>query len=64
MRTSTSTTSTIVSLVLRAVALAMGVAALVMSILGTADSETYVIILSIGLVTLALDALDRGPEPE
>jgi energy-converting hydrogenase Eha subunit A len=56
--------SDIISLVFRAVALAMGVAALVMSILGVADADTLVILLSIGLFTLALDALDRGPEPE
>jgi len=64
MKTSTSNVSTIISLVLRAVAMAMAVAAIVMSILGTVEAETLITLLSIGLFTLALDALDRGPEPE
>jgi len=64
MKTSTTNVSTIISLVLRAVAMAMAVAAIVMSILGTVDAETLITLLSIGLFTLALDALDRGPEPE
>jgi hypothetical protein len=64
MKTSTSNVSTIISFILRAVAMAMAVAALVLGILGTADTGTLVTLLSIGLFTLALDALDRGPEPE
>ena len=44
--------------------MAMAVAAIVMSILGAADANTIVTLLSIGLFTLALDALDRGSEPE
>lgn len=64
MKTSTSNVSTIISFVLRAVAMAMAVAAIVLGILGTADPETLITLLSIGLFTLALDALDRGPEPE
>lgn len=64
MKTSTNNVSAIISLVLRAVAMAMAVAAIVMSILGAADANTLVTLLSIGLFTLALDALDRGPEPE
>lgn len=64
MKTSTNNVSAIISLVLRAVAMAMAVAAIVMSILGAADANTIVTLLSIGLFTLALDALDRGPEPE
>ncbi len=64
MKTSTSNVSAIISLVLRAVAMAMAVAAIVMSILGTVDAETLITLLSIGLFTLALDALDRGPELE
>ncbi|MBE2224922.1 MAG: hypothetical protein IAF02_25500 [Anaerolineae bacterium] len=64
MKTSTNNVSEIISLVLRAVAMAMAVAAIVMSILGAADANTVVTLLSIGLFTLALDALDRGPEPE
>lgn len=64
MKTSTSNVSAIISLVFRAVAMAMAVAAIVMSILGAADANTIVTLLSIGLFTLALDALDRGEEPE
>lgn len=64
MKTSSSSVSTMISFILRAVAMAMAVAALVLGILGTADTGTLVTLLSIGLFTLALDALDRGPEPE
>ncbi len=64
MKTSTTNVSTIISLVLRAVAMAMAVAAIVISILGVAEPDTIVTMLAIGLFTLALDALDRGPEPE
>ncbi len=64
MKTSTTNVSAIISLVLRAVAMAMAVAAIVMSIIGVADTNALVTLLSIGLFTLALDALDRGPELE
>jgi hypothetical protein len=33
-------------------------------ILGTVEADTLITLLSIGLFTLALDALDRGPERE
>ena len=56
--------STMISFILRAVAMAMAVAVVVLGILGTAESETLITLLGIGLFTLALDALDRGPEPE
>ena len=49
----------IVSLVLRAVALAMGVAVVVLNIMGAAEADTYVTLLGIGLFSLALDALSR-----
>jgi len=55
--------SSIISLVFRAVALAMAVAAIVLSILGNADATTLLTLLSIGLFTLALDALDKEQEP-
>ena len=64
MNKSKTNVSATISLILRAVAMAMAVAAIVMSILGTVGMETIVTLLSIGLFTLALDALDRGPEPE
>ena len=44
----------IVQLVLKAVALAMGVAVVVLSILGTAPVDTLVTLLGIGLFCLAL----------
>ncbi len=64
MKTSTNNISSIISLVLRVVALGMAVTAIVMSILGTVEPNTLITMLSIGLFTLALDALDRGPEPK
>jgi hypothetical protein len=64
MPTTSKKVSAIISLVLRAVALAMGVAVIVLGILGVAEIETLVTLLSIGLFTLALDALDHGPELE
>ena len=63
MKNSTTHVSTIISFILRAVAMAMAVATVVLSILGTADTDTLITLLGIGLFTLALDALDRGPEP-
>ena len=64
MKTSSKNVSAIISLVFRAVAMAMAVATIVLGILGVADAETLITLLGIGLFTLALDALDRGPEPE
>ena len=64
MKTSTKNVSVIISLVLRVVVIAMAITAIVMSILGTVETHTLITMLSIGLFTLALDALDRGPEPE
>lgn len=49
----------IIILVLRVVGLAMGVAAVVLSILGTSDNNTLITLLGIGLFALALDALNR-----
>jgi hypothetical protein len=44
--------------------MAMAVAVVVLSILGAAEAESLITLLGIGLFTLALDALDRGPQPE
>ena len=52
----------IVELVLKAVALAMGVATVVMSILGVVEASTLVLLLGIGLAALGLVALDQTPE--
>lgn len=54
----------VLTLVFKAVALGMAVASLVLGILGTATVETMVTLLSIGLLSLALAALQSGPEPE
>ena len=51
--------SEIVQLVLKAVAMAMGVASVVLSILGTVPVETNVMLLGMGLFALGLAALDR-----
>jgi hypothetical protein len=51
--------SRIINLVLKAVALAMGVVSLILGILGVADVSTQVTLLSIGLFTLALAALQK-----
>ena len=64
MKNSTSNVAAIISLVLRAVAMAMAVAAIVMSILNAAEPGAIITLLSIGLFTLALDALDRDSESE
>jgi hypothetical protein len=64
MNTTSRNVSDIISFVFRAVALGMAVSAIVLGILGTASTDTLVTLLSIGLFTLALDALDRGKDPE
>ncbi len=46
------------TLVLNAVALAMGVASTVLSILNTVPVQTIVMLLAIGLSAMALNALD------
>jgi hypothetical protein len=48
-----------IDLVLRAVGLAMGVAAAVMSILGFADADTLITLLAIGLFCLGLASLSQ-----
>jgi len=48
----------IIGLVLKAVALAMGVASIVMGFIpGAADIDTHITLLSIGLAALALNSL-------
>ena len=48
---------TIIDLVLRAVGLAMGVAAVVMSLLGAAEMETIITLMAIGMFCLGVAAL-------
>lgn len=50
----------IINLILQGVALAMGVAAVVLSVLGTTDDSSLITLLGIGLFAIALDALNRG----
>ena len=53
-----SETQRITGLVLKAVALAMGVVSIVMGFIpDAADMETHIILLSIGLAALALNSL-------
>ncbi len=52
-------TQSVVQLVLKAVALAMGVAVVVLSILGNVPLQTNVMLLGIGLFALALAALSQ-----
>ena len=63
MNTSSKKVSTFISFVFRAVAMAMAVAVIVLGILGTVETSALITLLGIGLFTLALDALDRGPKP-
>ena len=56
--------SAIIDLVLRAVGLAMGVAVVVMSILSTAETNTLITLLGIGLFCLGLSALDQVNDKE
>ena len=49
----------IVSVVFKAVALAMGVAVVVLNILDAASIETSVLLLGIGLLCIAIDALQK-----
>jgi len=52
----------IVTLVLKAVALAMGVATVVLSILKVASIDTYVMLLGLGLFALSLASLQKPEE--
>ena len=56
----TTRDSGLLELILRAVALAMGVAVIVMSVMGTMTADTAVTLLGIGLAALGLDALQRS----
>ncbi|HET7011830.1 MAG TPA: hypothetical protein VFI11_13720 [Anaerolineales bacterium] len=50
----------LMSLILKGLALAMGAAAVVISILGTGSAETLITLLGIGLFCLAIWALQKG----
>ena len=49
----------IVDLVFRAMGLAMGVAAIVMSIIGAADTDTLITLLAIGMFCLGVASLSN-----
>ena len=54
------TNQPLVPLILKGIALAMGVAAVVLSILGTGSPNTLITVLGLGLFCLALWALQKG----
>jgi hypothetical protein len=51
--------SKIIDLVFKAVALAMGVAVVVIAIIGMMDTKGQILLLGIGLFCLAITALDK-----
>ena len=53
-------TQSIINLILRGVALAMGVAAIVLAYLGSTSVESLVTLLGIGLFSLGLWSFQRG----
>ena len=59
METKNTTFANILPLVFKAVGLAMGVASIVLSILGEADMDTLVSLLSIGLASLGIASLNQ-----
>jgi hypothetical protein len=59
MQTETRKHGNIVNLVLKAVAVAMGIAVVTLGVLGAATTDVRVLLLGIGLACLALTVLDR-----
>ena len=59
MEKAKTTISEILPLVFKAAGLALGVAAAVLSILGSAEVETLVTLLSIGLASLGIAVLNQ-----
>jgi hypothetical protein len=59
METKNTTFAEILPLVFKAVGLAMGVASIVLSFLGSAETETIVTLLSIGLASLGIASLNQ-----
>lgn len=51
-----------VNIIFKAVGLAMGVATLVLSIMGTIEVKTAITLLSIGLLSLGISQLNSGNE--
>jgi hypothetical protein len=63
MNTGASRRGRLVQFVLRALGLAMGVAVVVLNILGAATPQTSITLLGIGLTALGLALLDAANEP-
>ncbi|MBN1429217.1 MAG: hypothetical protein JXB07_12655 [Anaerolineae bacterium] len=59
METEKENPKDIVNIVLKAVALAMGIVVVTLSILGVATAELAMLLLGIGLACLALPSLDQ-----
>ena len=59
MNATQKSTDNIINIVFKAVALAMGVAVIVTSILGVMDAQGQTILLGIGLFGLAVTSLDK-----
>jgi hypothetical protein len=59
METKTTTFAEILPLVFKAVGLAMGMVSIVLTILGEADTETLITMLSIGLASLGIASLNQ-----
>jgi hypothetical protein len=58
MNPTPTSTRTLTRIVLRAVALAMGIAVIVINVLGVMPGNGSVLLLGIGLAALALDAFE------
>ena len=56
--------SKVTALILKAIALAMGVAVVVLNIMGEADVETSITLLAIGLLSMALGSFTDIKEPD
>lgn len=59
METKKTTFANILPLVFKAVGLAMGIAAVVLSYLGEGDVDTLITLLSIGLASLGIASLNQ-----
>ena len=59
-----SRVSKVTALILKAIALAMGVAVVVLNIMGEADVETSITLLAIGLLSMALGSFTDIKEPD
>ena len=56
--------SKVTALILKAIALAMGVAVVVLNIIGEATLETSITLLALGLLAMALGSFSNIKEPD